>query len=185
MRLIVGRVGRAHGVRGDVAVVVRSDEPELRFQPGCVVYLGSADEDDDPAAAAALDVLQQRWHNGRLLVRFAGHEDRSEAELLQGRLLYAERDGPPAGRSADEWYDYELVGLTVVTAQDPQRAVGRVTAVQHLPAQDLLAVATEQGERLVPLVAELVVELDLGAGVVVVADRPGLLHEDPASGGGS
>jgi len=172
VRVLVGRVGKAHGVRGEVTVEVRTDDPEVRFAPGAQL---ATSED----GRRALTVERSRWHSGRLLVAFAGTTDRTTAELLRGTLLY--RDAEDRVAEPDAWYDHDLVGCSVRTEQG---IVGTVSDVVHLPAQDLLAVRLTGGTtRLVPLVAELVPSVDLEAREVLVADRPGLLAE-PSPGGG-
>ena len=166
MRVLVGRVGKAHGVRGEVTVEVRTDDPEVRFAPGSQL---ATSEDGD----AVLTVEHSRWHSGRLLLAFAGSSDRTAADQLRGTLLYREaEDRVP---EPDAWYDHDLVGCAVRTERG---LVGTVSDVVHLPAQDLLAVRVADGTtRLVPLVAELVPSVDLAAREVLVADRPGLLAE--------
>jgi 16S rRNA processing protein RimM len=168
VRLVVGRVGRAHGVRGDVAVEVRTDDPDVRFAPGARLFTAEDGEH-------ALIVERSRWHAGRLLVAFSGFADRTAAEALRGQLLY--RADADALSEPDAWYDHDLIGCTVRTPEGP---VGEVAEVVHLPGQDLLSVRLGDGtNRLVPLVAELVPSVDLAARTVEVADVPGLLRDAP------
>lgn len=179
MQVVVGRVGRAHGIRGDVAVDVRTDEPDRRFAPGARLPT-------DPATAGPLTVESVRWHSGRLLVTFAGVVDRTTAEALRGTLLLAEVDPGERPEDPDEFYDHQLVGLSVVTVAG--RAVGQVAEVLHLPGQDLLAVRDEEDrEQLVPFVAALVPEVDLDAGRILLDPPPGLLPDvsDESSDEGS
>lgn len=161
----VGTLGKPHGLRGDLTVFVRTDEPERRFAPGAEVVLG-----DRPAR-----VRGSRWHSGVLLVALEGVSDRTAAESLRGLDVWArvEVDESPAGEG--EFYDRQLVGLTVQDASGA--AVGRVVRVLHGPAQDLLVVDVAGDERLVPFVEALVPSVDLDAGVVRVADVGGLLFE--------
>ena len=161
--VVVGRVGRAHGIRGEVAVELRTDEPELRFAPGATLH---TDE-------RVLTVESARSHQGRLLVRFAEIDDRNAAEALRGAELTAYIDPEQSPEDPEEFYDHQLVGLAVETvAGDP---VGTVTAVEHGTGQDLLVLDTAAGEVLFPFVAALVPEVDLAARRLVVDDRPGLL----------
>jgi 16S rRNA processing protein RimM len=172
VRLVVGRVGRPHGVRGELAVTPSTDEPELRLAVGEVLTT-------DPAAAGPLTVAASRWHSGRLLLRFDGVTDRTGAEALRGTWLQAQVD--PAQRPADpaEYYDRQLVGLAVVTPDGGR--LGEVAEVVHLPGQDLLAIRREgRADALVPFVAQLVPEIDLPAGRVVVDPPAGLLDLDEA-----
>jgi 16S rRNA processing protein RimM len=130
MQLVVGRVTRPHGVRGEVSVEVRTDDPDLRFSVGRVMAT-------DPAAAGPLTVESVRWHSGRLLIRFDGIADRNQAEELRGTWLTL--DSAEAGPSGDpdEFHDHELIGLAVVTTSG--EPVGRVTDVRHF-GQDLLVI---------------------------------------------
>ena len=130
MQLVVGRITRPHGVRGEVSVEVRTDEPDRRFAVGRVLAT-------DPAAAGPLTVEALRWHSGRLLVQFAGVTDRNLAEDLRGTWLTL--DSAEAGPSddPDEFHDAELIGLAVVTTSG--QPVGRVTDVRHF-GQDLLVI---------------------------------------------
>jgi 16S rRNA processing protein RimM len=173
MRVIVGRVGRPHGIRGEVVIGVRTDEPELRFAVGAVVGAGPT-SDGDPASD--LRVASARWHSGQLLVAFAGVTDRTAAGELTGSWLSVEASQLPATQDPDEFRDHELIGLSVRTPEG--QAVGVVADVLHY-GQDLLVVRRpEGGESLVPFVKALVPEVDLGAGVLIIDPPPGLL--DPA-----
>lgn len=167
----MGRVGRAHGLRGEVFVEPRTDEPERRFAPGQRLR---AHRDRQPGTAAgSLTVASSRWHSGRLVVAFEELTDRTAAEAARGTQLMAQVD--PRERPADpaEYYDHQLVGLAVeTTAGEP---VGELVRVEHNAAQDLLVVGTPTGEVLFPFVAALVPEVDLEGGRIVLDDRPGLL----------
>jgi 16S rRNA processing protein RimM len=178
MRVIVGRIGRPHGIRGEVVIGVRTDEPDLRFAVGSVVDASRSAEDDLPADRAPLKVATVRWHSGQLLVGFAGITDRTAAGDLTGSWLSIDSSQLPATPDPDEFRDHELIGLSVrTTAGEP---VGVVTDVLHY-GQDLLVVRrADGGESLVPFVQALVPEVDLGAGVVVIDPPPGLLDPAPA-----
>ena len=170
MQVVVGRIGRAHGVRGEVAVEVRTDEPDRRFAEGAVLAT-------DPSARGPLTVVATRWHQGRLLVRFTGIDDRTQAETLRATVLVVDVDEADRLSDPDEFYDHQLIGLNAVTTDG--RAVGAVTDVLHLPAQDVLAIERADGvEVLVPFVADLVPRIDLDARVVAVVARPGLLDPE-------
>ena len=170
MQLVVGRIGRAHGIRGDVSVEVRTDEPELRLGPGAVLLT-------DPAAIGPLTVETGRVHSGRLLLRFAGVKDRTAAEALRGTMLIAEVDPDETPEDPDEYYDHQLIGLDVVLADGTP--VGELTEVLHLPYQDLLTVQRPDGtEVLIPFVEQIVPTIDLDEQRVVIAPPPGLI--DPA-----
>jgi 16S rRNA processing protein RimM len=174
--VVVGRIGRPHGVRGEVSVEPRTDEPDRRFVPGTV--LGTEAPRTAPTGPDArpgrLTVRAVRWHQDRLLVTFDELADRTAAESARGLLLLTEVPEDARPDDPEEFYDHQLVGLRVVTTDG--RDVGEVRAVIHGAAQDLLAVRPEAGpEALVPFVAALVPEVDLAGRRVVVADRPGLL----------
>jgi 16S rRNA processing protein RimM len=130
MQLVVGRVTRPHGVRGEVSVEVRTDDPDLRFAVGRVMAT-------DPAAAGPLTVESVRWHSGRLLIRFAGIADRNQAEELRGTWLTLDSAEVGPTGDPDEFHDHELIGLAVVTTLG--EPVGRVTDVRHF-GQDLLVI---------------------------------------------
>ncbi len=163
----VGVVGRAHGVKGEVAVEVRTDEPERRFAAGQILRI----ED----TTRTLRVVSSRFHGRRLLVRFAEFGDRTAAERSLGVTLVADVD--PAERPVDpeEYFDRQLVGLSVRSADGP--IVGTVAAVLHLPEQDVLEIDADGARHLVPFVAALVPEVDLSSGEVRLADVRGLLGE--------
>jgi 16S rRNA processing protein RimM len=167
VEVVVGVVGRPHGVRGEVAVEPRTDEPDRRFAPGQQLR--------SEGSPRTFTVASTRWHSGRLLVTFAGLDDRTAAEAVRGARLVVDVDPDERPDEPGEYYDRQLVGLAVRTAEGAP--VGEVVAVLHLPAQDLLEVRTADGPRLVPFVADLVPEVDLEHQVLTVADRAGLLAE--------
>jgi 16S rRNA processing protein RimM len=170
MRVVVARVGRALGVKGDLLVDVLTDEPERRLVAGVDVYVMGSDR--------ALRIESERPHGGRLCLHFEGVDDRTTAEALTGVML--ERAPGERPEDPDEYYDDELIGLEVVTESDER--VGNVTEVLHLPAQDVLAVrATPEGpEILVPFVTEIVPVVDIDAGRIVIRPPEGLLEGEDA-----
>jgi 16S rRNA processing protein RimM len=174
MRVIVGRVGRPHGIRGEVVIGVRTDEPDLRFAVGAVLEV-QQDVQDDPGQA--LTVASARWHSGQLLAAFEGITDRTMAGALTGSWLSVDSSQLPAITDPDEFRDHELIGLSVRTLAGEQ--VGVVTDVLH-HGQDLLVVrrAGQSNEYLVPFVKAIVPEVDVAAGVLVIDPPAGLL--DPA-----
>jgi 16S rRNA processing protein RimM len=175
-QVVVGRVGKAHGIRGEVSVEPRTDEPERRFAAGAVLATETpgGTPPHGPGRLARLTVGSTRWHQGRLLVRFDEIEDRTAAETARGLVLVAEVPDDEVPDDPEEFYDHQIVGLQVITTDGA--TVGAVESVVHGAAQDLLVVATpEGGEVLVPFVSALVPEVDVPGGRLVVADRPGLL----------
>ncbi|WP_052852050.1 ribosome maturation factor RimM [Streptomyces avicenniae] len=177
MELVVARIGRAHGIKGEVSVELRTDEPELRLAPGSVLAT-------EPGTAGPLTIESGRVHSGRLLLRFAGVTDRTGAEALRNILLLADVDPDELPDDPEEFYDHQLVGLDVVTtAGEP---VGAVREVAHLPSQDLLIVVRPGGgEVMIPFVTEIVPEVDVRERRVVVAPPPGLLEDVPDGDGGT
>ena len=194
MQIAVGQIVRAHGIRGEVIVAVRTDEPDVRFAPGSV--LGAEPPDRGPLTVAAA-----RWHSGRLIVAFAGIGDRTAAEGLRGTLLILDSAHIPPVADPDEFYDHELIGLGVVTAAGER--IGVVADVLH-HGQDLLVVrrdgapgapgrasvrgpagpaapaAPAADEALVPFVGAIVTDVDVAAGRLVIDPPPGLLDPDEA-----
>ncbi|HTZ91842.1 MAG TPA: ribosome maturation factor RimM [Streptosporangiaceae bacterium] len=174
MQLVVGRITRPHGVRGELAVEVRTDDPELRLAAGTVLAT-------DPAAAGPLTVSRTRWHSGRLLVEFNGYTDRNEAERLRGVLLLVDSTELEDLPDPEEFRDHQLIGLAVRTLAGEH--VGEVTDVLH-HGQDLLVVAgigdRAGAEIMIPFVSAIVPEVDLAAGELRIAPPPGLLDPKDA-----
>jgi 16S rRNA processing protein RimM len=196
MQLVVGRIARPHGVRGEVSVAVHTDEPERRFAVGSVLAT-------DPAEAGPLTVATVRWHTGRLLIGFDGVTDRSQAEGLRGVWLTLDSAQAESSDDPDEFHDHELIGLAVVTVSG--EPVGRVTDVRHF-GQDLLVIepagragaepaaagpagpvrpgqSAQPDGLLVPFVAAIVPEVDVAAGRLVIDPPPGLLELGAAEPG--
>ncbi|MFI7638183.1 ribosome maturation factor RimM [Nonomuraea sp. NPDC049400] len=166
MQLVVGRIGRPHGVRGDVTVEVLTDDPELRFAVGTSVAT-------DPRDRGPLVVAGGRWHKGILLLSLEGVDDRDAAEELRGTMLVIDSSDVAPSDDPDEFHDHELIGLAVETASG--EPVGEVTDVLH-HGQDLLVVRRSGAEEaLIPFVKALVPEIDLEAGRLVVDPPEGLL----------
>ncbi len=187
VELVVGRIGRAHGIRGDLFVDVRTDDPGLRFAPGTSVLT-------DPRDKGPLLVADARMHSGRLVVHFAGVDDRSTAESMAGTLLVVQISPDEVPDNPEDFYDHHLVGLEARTPEG--KRLGEVTEVLHLPSQDVLVVRrdrdrpppTDQADQpdgapsevLVPFVTAIVPVVDLAAGVVVVDAPPGLFDPQRA-----
>ena len=165
MQLVVGRIGRPHGIRGDVVVEVRTDDPQLRFAAGSVLAT-------EPAGDGPLTIAASRWHSGRLLVSFDGVSDRDGAEELRGVLLVVDSADLEDTGDPDEFRDYQLIGLQARTTGG--EVVGPVADVLH-HGQDLLVIRGAENEILVPFVAALVPEVDVQAGFLVIDPPPGLL----------
>ncbi|MGW1320467.1 ribosome maturation factor RimM [Streptomyces sp. NPDC002426] len=172
MQLVVARIGRAHGIKGEVTVEVRTDEPELRLGPGAVLAT-------EPAEAGPLTIETGRVHSGRLLLRFEGVRDRTAAEALRNILLIAEVDPEELPEDPEEFYDHQLMDLDVVLADGTE--IGRITEITHLPSQDLFIVERPDGsEVMIPFVEEIVSEIDLEEQRAVITPPPGLIDESEA-----
>lgn len=173
MDVVVGRIGKPHGIRGEVTVEVRTDEPERRYADGTVLT-----GRDPRGGSRELTVVSTRLHQGTLLVVFAELDDRTAAEAARGTMLHTLIDPADVPEDPDEFYDHQLVGLSVEDLDG--RVIGEITAIAHGAAQDLLTVRTPDGRNtLVPFVSALVPEVDLPGRRVVVADRPGLVTPFP------
>jgi 16S rRNA processing protein RimM len=161
--LAVGRIARAHGVHGEVAVQPLSEVPS-RFSSGSVLLLG-------PDGERPLTVRSARPHGRRLLIRFEEVADRTEAEALHGRLLLAGADTAPSAPAEGFWV-HQVVGLEVIT--EGGRSLGPVREVLHTAANDVWV--TESGA-LIPALKSVVASVDVEAGRVTVREVPGLLEE--------
>jgi 16S rRNA processing protein RimM len=169
---VVGHVAKAHGVRGELAVQVRTDVPDRRFAVGSVLHTDHPD-------APILTVDATRPHSGRLLVTFAEVRDRDVAEALKGTLLLIDADqagSVPDGEDPGEsWWDSELIGLAARTVDGVE--LGPVADVLHGPGGEVLAITRDSGrELLVPFVKHIVPTVDIAGGIVIVDPPPGLLE---------
>ena len=157
MRLLVGRIGRAHGILGEATIEVRSDDPDSRFG------VGEKLQSDEHGQ---LTITSGRVHNGILLLGFAGYTDRNQIEKLRNTLLYAEVDIDEVRDDADDYHVLQLIGCTAFL--ESGEVFGEITDVINLPAQDLLAIKTPTHEALIPFVHQLVPVVDVKAKRVVV-----------------
>ncbi|HJS27221.1 MAG TPA: ribosome maturation factor RimM [Actinomycetota bacterium] len=164
--VVVGRIARAHGVRGELSVVVLSEVRE-RFEPGAAVSL-------EDGRTFTIDAA--RPHRDRLLVRFREVTDRSAAEALQGSLLVASRSSSPP-LPEGSWWDHDVEGCEVVT--DAGRTLGTVAEVIHTRANDIWSVLDPSGpETLIPVLKDVVVSVDTAGKRIVVREIPGLTTDD-------
>lgn len=172
LEVVVGRIGKPHGLRGEVTVELRTDEPERRYAEGAVLRV------EAPTGSAfthrTLTVSRSRWHQTTLLVTFSELDGRDGAESARGAVLHAIIDAEETPDDPDEFYDHQLIGLAAYDVDGTH--LGEVTGLVHGGAQDLLAVKALDGRpTLVPFVVALVPEVDVAGGRVVIADRPGLV----------
>lgn len=165
LTLVVGRIGKPHGLRGEVGVSVRTDAPEQRFAPGARFILG---------AGRVVTVAEARWHRDLLLVRFDGVADRDAAGALRGEVLTVAAADLPVPEDPDEFHDHQLVGLRAELADGG--SVGVVREVLHGPGGELLVLARPgRPDALVPFVRDIVPTVDLADGRLVLTPPDGLL----------
>lgn len=165
MELLIGRVVKSHGIKGEVAVEVTTDSPEERYVVGEVLHGKQGKKEHE------LTIATLRAHKGRLLISFKEIPDRTAADSLRGTQFFAE---PIEDPDDDGFYDHELEGLRVLLdGQD----IGEVTGVTHGPTQSLLEVELANGkEALVPFVEAIVPDVDLEAGTCTITPPEGLLE---------
>ena len=166
MQVHVGRIGKPHGIRGEVTVEVLTDAPQDRFAAGAVFAT-------EPAGRGPLTVATARWNKEILLLGFEEVLDRNQAEALRGPRLVFDTDSE-LETDDDAWYEHELIGLA---ARIGSEEVGKVVALTPMPAQDLLVIKTAAGEEvLVPFVTEIVPEVDIEAGFIRLTPPGGLFE---------
>ncbi len=175
-QLRVGRLVKAHGLKGALKLELYTDDPDGRFVPGAVFTLQVPES--SPWHGKTLTVREFRWMNSHPVAFFEEVGDRDAAESIVRAILWIDQDDS-ASTEDDAWYDHQLVGLTVLRGGAD---VGRVIRVDHLPAQDLLVVrpTDSEGEILVPFVAAIVPDVDISAGTVTVTPPAGLFEELPS-----
>jgi 16S rRNA processing protein RimM len=173
-QLRVARLTKAHGLKGAIKIELYTDAPERRFVPGAVFTLQVPTS--SPWHGKTLELNELKWYNSHPVAFFKDVPDRTAAESLVKAILWVDQNLDEPSDEEDAWYDHQLVGLAVI--RDGVR-VGTVSLVDHLPAQDLLHVATESGEVLVPFVKAIVPAVDIAAGTVTVTPPAGLFEELP------
>ena len=170
----VGRLTKAHGLKGAIKVELYTDAPERRFVPGAVFTLQVPTS--SPWHGKTLELIELKWYNLQPVAFFKDVSDRSAAEALIKAILWIDHDLAAPSDEEDAWYDHQLVGLAVL--RDGIR-VGTVSQVDHLPSQDLIHVTTDAGEVLVPFVKAIVPSVDIAAGTLTVTPPDGLFEELP------
>ncbi len=169
-RLTVARISKAQGLRGEVALEVRTDIPEERLAVGAVL-------DTEPAGRGPLTIVRNRVSSGRWYVQLDGVDDRTAAEALRGVELVVDAE---ESDEEDAWYVHELAGLRAEL--EDGTVVGTVKGLEHLPAHDVLVVEEVDGARtLVPFVTAIVPTVDVPGGRVVLTPPGGLLARDAAN----
>jgi 16S rRNA processing protein RimM len=171
-QLRVGRIARAHGLKGALKIELYTDDPGRRFVPGARFAL------QVPTSSKwhgkSIELLELRVYNGSPVAFFKGIDDRTEAESLVKAVLWVEQDATELPTEPDAWYVHQLAGLEVW--RNGER-VGRVVRVDAMPAQDMLIVDIAGDEAMIPFVKAIVPEVDLRAGRIVITPPPGLLEE--------
>ena len=162
MQLVVGRIGRAHGVLGEATIEVQTDDPDIRFQVGNKLTL------DD---GRQLTIRSSRWHNQILLLAFDGVGDRNQIEELRDQLISSDVD--LGSLAPGEYHFQQLIGCEVF--QQNGELIGVVVEIVKLPGQDLLSVSRAGGQVLIPMVKQIIIEIDVLAKKIVVNPPEGLL----------
>lgn len=170
--LVVGHLNKPHGTKGELFVWPLTDHPESVFAPGVVVSLGDPEDDEPDPDLPPLSIEAVRPFRRGYLVRFEGVEDRSQAELLKGRYLFRPTEELEPLAEGELFY-HQLLDLEVVTVDGA--SLGRVTEVYELAPAHLLEVTGEGGQRLIPYLDHVVVEIDTEAGRMVIDPPEGLL----------
>ena len=173
-QLRVARLTKAHGLKGALKLELYTDDPARRFTPGATFDLQVPTS--SPWHGKTLELAELRWYNGHPVGFFVGVSDRSAAEGLVKAILWVDQDETETPDEPDAWYDHQLVGLRALRDGVD---VGRVARVDHMPAQDLLAITTDGGEVLVPFLKIFVPAVDIAAGTVTLTPPAGLFEELP------
>ena len=173
-QLRVGRLTKAHGLKGAIKLELFTDDPGRRFVPGAVFTL------QVPTGSTwhgkTIELVELRWYNQHAVGFFKDVPDRSTAETLAKAILWIDADVAEQSDEEDAWYDHQLVGLAVM--RDGVR-IGTIGRLEHLPAQDLLIVKTPTGDVMIPFVKAIVPSVDVKNGLITITPPPGLLEELP------
>jgi 16S rRNA processing protein RimM len=170
-KLRVGRLVKAHGLKGALKLELYTDSPDQRFRAGQELELQVPETSE--WFGKTVKVAELRFYNQAPVLFLEGVQDRSQAETLVKAILLIETDLEQLPEDPEAWYDHQLVGLNALVGEE---VVGKVTRVDHLPAQDLLAIETSNGEVLVPFVKQIVPSVDIKKGQVVLTPPAGLFE---------
>jgi 16S rRNA processing protein RimM len=162
LQLVVGRIGRAHGVLGEATIEVQTDDPDIRFQIGNKLTLDDGKQ---------LTIRSSRWHNQILLLAFDGVTDRNQIEELRDQLISSDVDLDSL--APGEYHFQQLIGCEVF--QQNGELIGAVDEIVKLPGQDLLSVNRAGAQVLIPMVKQIIIEIDVLAKKIVVNPPEGLL----------
>jgi 16S rRNA processing protein RimM len=170
-KLRVGRLLKAHGLKGALRLELYTDSPDQRFRAGQELELQVPETSE--WFGKTVKVSELRFYNQSPVLFLEGIQDRSQAETLVKAILLIETDLEQLPEDPEAWYDHQLVGLTALVGEE---MVGKVIRVDHLPAQDLLAIETSNGEVLVPFVKQIVPSVDIQKGQIVLTPPAGLFE---------
>lgn len=170
-KLRVGRLVKAHGLKGALKLELYTDSPDQRFRAGQELELQVPETSE--WFGKTVKVSELRFYNQSPVLFLEGIQDRSQAETLVKAILLIETDLEQLPEDPEAWYDHQLVGLTALVGEE---VVGKVIRVDHLPAQDLLAIETSNGEVLVPFVKQIVPSVDIQKGQIVLTPPAGLFE---------
>jgi len=173
-QLRVGRLTKAHGLKGAIKLELFTDDPGRRFVPGAVFTLQVPT--GSPWHGKTIELVELRWYNQHAVGFFKDVPDREAAEALAKAILWIDQDDAEQPDEEDAWYDHQLVGLSVVRDGE---SIGTIARLEHMPAQDLLIVKTPAGEVMIPFVKAIVPSVDITTGIVTITPPPGLLEELP------
>ena len=173
-QLRVGRLTKAHGLKGAIKVELFTDDPARRFVPGATFALQVPTSSD--WHGKTLELIELKFYNSHPVAFFKDVPDRSVAETLIKAILWVDHDLAEVSQEEDAWFDHQLIGLTVL--RDGVK-VGTVAQIDHFPAQDLLTITTDNGDVLVPFVKAIVPSVDINAGTMTVTPPTGLFEELP------
>ncbi|KGJ80079.1 hypothetical protein GY21_02945 [Cryobacterium roopkundense] len=173
-QLRVGRLTKAHGLKGAIKLELFTDDPGRRFVPGAVFTLQVPT--GTPWHGKTLELVELRWYNQHAVGFFKDVPDRTTAEGLAKAILWIESDAAEQSDEEDAWYDHQLIGLAVM--RDGEK-IGTISRLEHMPAQDLLIVKTPGGDVMIPFVKAIVPVVDVKSGTVTITPPPGLLEELP------
>ena len=170
-KLRVGRLVKAHGLKGALKLELYTDSPDQRFRAGQELELQVPETSE--WFGKTVKVAELRFYNQSPVLFLEGIQDRSQAETLVKAILLIETDLEQLPEDPEAWYDHQLVGLTALVGEE---VVGKVIRVDQLPAQDLLAIETSNGEVLVPFVKQIVPSVDIQKGQIVLTPPAGLFE---------
>jgi 16S rRNA processing protein RimM len=171
-KLRVGRLLKAHGLKGAIKLELYTDSPNERFVPGAVLELQVPEE--SPWFGKSVTVTELKWFNSSPVLFLKDVSDRTQAETLIKAILLVEQPLDVSPQEPDAWYDHQLAGLKVV--RDGVE-IGTLLRVEHMPAQDLLVIKTEETEVLLPFVKAFVPKVDVQAGVIEITPPGGLFEQ--------